>query len=291
MTATTEMAFAAMQAEMAQADGATLDAAISASMAQKRRARSRRNGKILFGQVMIPAVLLALWETASRSGWLQNADAFYSEPSAIAAFLVANIGELLWQTWATTEAVLLGGGLGVILGAAAGVVLGRNETLDRMLDPTVTVLAGLPRIALAPIFLLWFGITLKAKVFLSFSIVFFILLINIRAGVKTVDQELQTVARLLGARRGQLFRFILVPAMLPVMFGSLRLAVVFSVLGVIASEMITARDGLGIAIVKYSQTLEPAGVFAVLTILAVFMSMISAIINTLERRTMAWHRE
>jgi NitT/TauT family transport system permease protein len=291
MTQSLDAAFAAIRTEAVARPLSVSEADIKSSLAVKARAARRRWLIILLGQILIPALFFALWEFASRSGWLQNAEAFYSKPSSIAAFLADDAVDLMWQTWATMQAVVLGGGMGMILGGLAGLLLGRLDTLNRMLDPSITVLAGLPRIALAPIFLLWFGITLWAKVFLSFSIVFFIMLINIRAGVKTVDPELQTAARLLGARPGQMFRHILLPAIVPVMFGSLRLAVVFSVLGVIASEMITARDGLGIAIVKYSQTLEPAGVFAVLAILAVLMSAISAVIGRFEARAMSWYKE
>lgn len=202
MNRSLETAFAAMRAEADTLPSQGLEREVRSSLASKQRARRKRRLIVILGQLLIPACFFAIWEIASRSGLLQNADAFYSKPSSVAAFFLNDAPDLFWQTLATMKAVVLGGGMGMLLGGAAGLILGRLETLNRMLDPTITVLAGLPRIALAPIFLLWFGITIWAKVFLSFSIVFFIMLINIRAGVKTVESRTSNCCETLGRTPG-----------------------------------------------------------------------------------------
>jgi NitT/TauT family transport system permease protein len=149
-------------------------------------------------------------------------------------------------------------------------------------------LAGVPRIALAPLFVLWFGISDTAKIALSVSLVFFVVLFNMRAGVRSVDGDLLTMSRTLGANRRQIFLSVIMPACVPTLFAGFRLAIVFSVLGVIASEMTAARSGLGMQVVAYSQNLQPDGVFAVLALLAAVMALLNGVLQLIERRLLRW---
>lgn len=272
-------------------DSADLVPLVEESLKARKRATIRGNVLIRVGQLSVVVVLLGSWELANRLGWLDNADIFFSKPTDIVKFMVDNAQELATQAWATIEAALIGLALGAILGGLSGLILGRLDTLDRIVDPIITVLTGVPRIALAPLFLLWFGITMQAKIFLAFSLVYFIVLLNARSAVRTVDMELQYVARLLGAPRWKVMLMVVIPAANPVLLGTLRLAMVFSVLGVIASEMIASTDGLGILIVGYGQNLNPAGVFAVLAILAALMAVLNGVIRFAEKHLLSWRED
>jgi NitT/TauT family transport system permease protein len=254
----------------------------------RRRAGHRRHALVRIGQIVVVVALLGSWELAAQAGWLPNADMFYSRPTQVASFLWENAGVLWVQTLSTVWAAMLGILSGILTGGLAGLALGRWTTADRILDPIMAVFAGLPRIALAPLFLLWFGITDMAKIALSFSVVFFIMLFNARAGVRSVDHDLRTQAVLLGARGHQVFGKIVLPGAVPVLFGGMRLSIAFGFLGVIASEMVAARQGLGISVVQYGQLLEPAGVFAVLVVLAVIMGALNGIVALTERRLLRW---
>jgi NitT/TauT family transport system permease protein len=278
-----------MTVRSSQAEGTPdLESLMDESIRRRRSIERRTVLLVWVGKILVPAVLLALREVAARAGWLPNDKAFYSRPSSVFVFLGDNASYLARQTWSTLSASLVGGALGFALGGVAGLLLGRYRIVDRILDPLIAVLNGLPRIALAPVFLLWLGITFQAKVFLAVSIVFFITLINVRSGVRGLDREYETVARLLGASSWKLAYKVVIPGIVPVLFGSLRLTLVFSVLGVIASEMVSARSGLGVAVVEYSQTLNPAGVFAVLAILAVIMAVFNGLIRAAESFFLKW---
>lgn len=263
--------------------------AIAATIRRRRRRSRNEFVFVHLGQVVVVGTLLGLWELASSHGWLDQADFFYSKPSAVWAFLLENRGHLWTNAVVTLRAAFYGTGLGILIGGLLGLVLGQYRVVDRLFDPVMTVLAGLPRIALAPLFLLWFGITEQAKVFLAFSIVVFIMLFNTRAGVRSVDADLRNQATLFGANRRQVFLKVVLPGAIPVVFGGLRLAIAFGFLGVIASEMIAARQGLGILIVQYTQAMTPEGTFAVLAVLAALVSAMNTVVALAERRLTRWN--
>jgi NitT/TauT family transport system permease protein len=261
-------------------------------LVRARRRRARRTSVLVrVAQVGVFAALLGLWELVSGAGWLDNADIFYGKPSDIAKFLVDERSVLWDNTETTLYAMFLGFAIGSAAAIAFGLFLGRFRLVDRILDPLLTVLASLPRIALVPLFLLWFGITLQAKLAISISSVFFVVLYNTRAGVKSADVDLQIVAKLLGARHGALFSKVILPGAVPVIFAGLRLGMIYAMLGTIASEMVSAESGLGVQIVRYGQTLEPNGVFAVLVILAFASSLFSGVLKTIESRLLRWMPE
>jgi NitT/TauT family transport system permease protein len=265
-----------------------LDRAIADSVVLKRHRARNRTLLVHFGQLGFVVLILGSWEISSRLGWLPNAQLFYSRPSEIWTFISQHPDSLYHSAVATFGAALVALALGVVTGLVCGLFLGQAQTFDRIVDPVITVINGIPRIALAPLFLLWFGITVQAKVFLGASIVFFVVLLNARAGVRSVDEDMQTVIALLGAKRRQVFSKVVIPASLPVLFGALRLGIVFSVLGVIASEMTAAKSGLGLLIVSYAQLLNPAGVFAVLAVLAVLMVILNSLVRIVESHFLKW---
>jgi len=267
------------------------DGRMEAAKAAVRRRKRNRTLTVRALQVLLVVVILGSWEIMSRTGVLPDAKLFYGRPSGVVQFLVDNRSHLWTDALATIYAAFLGFAIGASSGVLVGLLFGRWPLLERAFDPVMNVLASLPRLALAPLFLLWFGISDTSKVLLAVSIVFFVVLFNTIAGVRSVDSELRTVASLLGASPRQVFIKVVLPGAVPVIFAALRLALMFSMLGVVGSEMIAAKSGLGVDVVTYGQNLEPNGVFAVLAILAVVAALFSAALRTLESRLLRWMPE
>ena len=228
----------------------------------------------------IIVAFLALWALAVHAGWVR--EFFVSTPSAVAKFLGGHWHELLTNAKATLIATLIAFALSGVVGIAAGLVLSENAYLNRVVDPYVTGLNSLPRIALAPLFTLWFGIGIEAKVALAFSLSFFVVLVNTMAGLKTVDSSLLQLSSSLGCGRIQRFVKVKLPWAVPAIFAGLRLALIYAFLGVVTSEMLGARDGLGQLIVYYSGIFRTDGVLAVLLVLGLAAVVITFAAQRLE---------
>jgi len=177
-----------------------------------------------------------------------------------------------------------------VLGTLAGLILGLSRTLDDIVGPFMAPINSVPRIALAPLFIAWFGLTTQAKVVLGVSIVFFILAENGRSAVRSVDSDLMTMARVVGLRRASLLWKVVLPSAVPTMFASLRLTFTYSLLGVIASEMIAATEGLGQDIVLFSSSYQINTVFAILVELMVIAVVVNWVFAVVERRLLVWQQ-
>lgn len=282
-----------MSVQAASAVSRPLDdaASVAARVAARHRSRERRRTAIIWiARIVLLVVCLGIWEALVRFGMAKAL--FFSQPSAIATFLQQAIpsGELTNHTIVTIEETLWGFVIGSALGILSGLIFARFGTLDAIFDPFLNVLNALPRVALAPLFILWFGIDQTSKVALAVSLVYFILMINTRAGVKTVPEEYVIIARSLGAGERELFTKVILPGAVPAVFAGLRLAAVYSLLGVVVGEMIAARAGLGQQLTYYAGTFNTAGVFGVLLILAVIAGILNAGMAFFERRLLGWQR-
>lgn len=213
-----------------------------------------------------------------------------SSPSRIWGALVAVSlsGDLLYHAWASFFESVVGFVVGAAVGILAGFVLARWPRLDEVLDPYLTALNSLPRVALAPLFILWFGIGSLSKIVVAFTLVVFILVLNTLAGARSVDPDLQVVARLLGASRRQLFVKVILPAAAPTIFAGLRLGLVYALLGAVVGEMLAATKGLGYLLTFYAGSFNVAGLMAMLLVLALLATALNEIMRALERRMLRW---
>lgn len=236
----------------------------------------------------LAAVVLAGWQLGVGSGRLDPT--FVSSPTAIWGFLLDFVtsGDVWRHLWVTLQATVLGFLIGSAAGIAAGLMLASVRWLNEILDPFLTILNSLPRVALAPLFLLWFGLGSASKVALAVSLVFFILLVNTRAGVRNVEADIVTVSRLLGGGGWRLFLKVILPASVPSIAAGLHLAVIYSLLGVVVGEMIAAEAGLGQRIAFYSGQFNTAGVLGVLAVLALIAAAMNTATVLLERRLLRW---
>jgi NitT/TauT family transport system permease protein len=249
---------------------------------------AEHRGAILAWRVVVGVSLLTLWQVLVS---LQVLDAFFvSRPSAIAQRVIDwTLSGSIWRHLATTlEESLLGLLIGSALGIALGFALGRSPYLARVLDPYITVLNAVPRVVLAPLFLLWFGLGIWSKVALAVSLVFFVMFFNTYQGVRDADRVLVDNVRMLGATERQLVRHVLVPSALTWIFSSLHTSLGFAMVGAVVGEYLGSTRGLGYVISQAEGTFDTTGVFAGMTVLAVVVVILSAGVTRLERWLLRW---
>jgi NitT/TauT family transport system permease protein len=218
---------------------------------------------------------------------------FFSTPTAVARQIWAWFAEgSIWRhLWIT----LLEAALAFAIGSLGGIVIGfwfaRRQMLAAVFDPYVKAANALPRVVLAPIFTLWFGLGIWSKVALGVTLVFFIVFFNVYQGVKEVNTTVLSNARMLGMNERQLLRHVYLPSALSWMFSSLHTSVGFAVVGAVVGEYLGSAGGLGYLIQQAEGVFDVAGVFAGMTVLAAFVLVIDWMVTLAERRLLVWRPE
>jgi len=251
--------------------------------------RRRRLLNVWVIRVAVLAVALSLWQVAANREWVPSQ--LVSKPTEVFRSFgdYFSTGDIWTDIWATFEASLLGLVIGGLLGILCGVVLAKNETLAQAFKPFITTLNALPRVALAPIFLVWFGLGVTPKVLVAASLVFFVLLLNTSAGVSNVDADIRFLSRSLAMTRWQRFKSVEFPSALPSIVAGLRLGAVYSVLGVIVSEMVASMAGLGQVLVTATTNLQMGRAFAVIVVITAIATALDLLVSIAERRIRRWH--
>jgi NitT/TauT family transport system permease protein len=254
-------------------------------------------------QILVAIVTIAIWHVFSKypicglSYLGSEKDCatllppfFFSSPGDVAArvfkwFVDGTIWKHLWIT--LVEAMLA-----FVIGSLGGVLIGfwfaRKPTINAVFDPYVKMLNALPRVVLAPIFALWFGLGIASKVALGFTLVFFIVFFNVYQGVKEVSPTVLANARMLGMSERQLMRHVYWPSALSWMFSSLHTSVGFAVVGAVVGEYLGSAAGLGYIIQQAEGVFDVAGVFAGMFVLAVFVIFIDMLVTAIEKRLLVW---
>jgi sulfonate transport system permease protein len=236
------------------------------------------------GRLAIVVATLGIWEFISGR-WV---DEFWiSKPSAIWDVLWGWIstGDILVHLQATLTAMALGLVLGAIGGIILGFVLGRIEWLARLLDPLVTAIYSLPKVALAPLFILWFGVDLTSKVVLTAVVCFFLVFYNTYAGVRDVDKDLVDVVRVMGGTRSDLLLKVVFPSAATWIYTGLRLAVPYALIGAVVGEIVASNKGLGFLLARAAGTFNTAGTFAALFILMLIGTLLGFMVDRSEKFT------
>ena len=248
--------------------------------------------KVYFWRSLILVVFLGAWEIAGRTG---AADPFrYSMPSAIWARLIEWItegtseGPLWYHLWVTMEESLLGFFSGSIIGVIAGIALGRNQLAADVFALYIKLINSIPRVVLAPIFTVIFGLGLMSKVALSFVMVFFVVFANAFQGVREADKAMIANARILGASESQLTRSVIVPSAMSWIFASLHVSFGFAIIGAIVGEFVGARYGIGLLISIAKGTFDAAGMFAAIFIVMIVALIAEYIMTYIENRFAKW---
>jgi NitT/TauT family transport system permease protein len=239
---------------------------MSAEVSHSRLRASKLVWVIRFGVV---AVVFAVWQLATALGVISTF--FVSSPVAVVAKLSSLLfTAALWaDIWATFAAALIAVVIGSALGIGMAVIFWKSPLLNKALDPYLTLFNAMPRPALAPIFILWFGLGITPKVCAAVTLVFFLVLLNTRAGLAGINPDTVLLANSLGIRPWRRFKLVELPAALPSVVAGLRLGVVYAVLGVVVSEMVASYNGLGQTLVKATNAFDMASSFGVIVLMAV----------------------
>jgi NitT/TauT family transport system permease protein len=223
--------------------------------------------RVFLWRLVLVAVSLTLWEASVRGNLI---NAFWiSSPSMI----LDRAARLWWEgdLWPHVQETLLEMALGLVTGCAVGVpvgvAVGAVPRVRRVLEPYLIVFNAFPKIALAPLYLVWFGISLGLKVAMAFSLVVFVMILGTVAGFASLRQGWVDHAVLLGASRWQLVRVVVVPALLPWIFTSFRLSVGFALMGAVLGEFIATQRGIGYLIDEGVGMFDTATVFVGLLML------------------------
>ena len=247
-------------------------------------ARSR----VLAWQIALAVCLTGAWELGAAFHWLDPF--FFSRPRDIVLRITTWITtRLLWpHLLVTLEESLLGLLIGALLGVTTGFALARLPFAARVLDPFITMLNAVPRVVLAPLFLLWFGLGIWSKVALAVTLVFFVMFFNTYQGVRDADRVIVDNVRMLGASERQLVRHVLIPSALTWIFSSLHTSLGFAMVGAVVGEYLGAARGLGYVISQAEGTFDTTGVFAGMTVLSIVVVIVSTGVTRLERWLLRW---
>jgi NitT/TauT family transport system permease protein len=247
------------------------------------------NWQIWAARIVFLAVFFYLWERAADTKFIDPI--LIGRPSGIVKFMWQEVfvshsllEDFYWSMSGTVIAFLTGS----IAGILVGMLFVTSPTIDAIFSPIFTALNAMPRIALAPLFIIWFGLGLGSKVAVGFSLTFFIVLTSTVAGGRGVNPDHITLARTLGASESQIFRKFVLPSAVPVIFNGLRLGLVFALLGVIGAEIIAAEHGLGQNLSILAASFKTNGVFAVIILLSLIGVGISWGMSALEDRLLRW---
>ena len=230
--------------------------------------------------------IIALWEAVSR---IFNLPEFVlPAPTSILEVLVSRQRELGFAAYVTATEVVLGFLISALVGATVALVIARFTAFGRALYPLVVLFQNVPKVALAPLFILWFGFDLAPKVLLIVVIAFFPVAINMLVGLQTVDANLIALMRSVGASRNEILRRIQLPNSLPYLMAGLKVAVTLAVIGAIVGEFAGAQAGLGYMIQFASTQMQTSLVFAALVEVSVLGMLFYYVIEWIERRYINW---
>jgi len=251
---------------------------------EKRWALSRVS--VTQWRIVALLVFLVLWHLASiAAGKLLLPSPF----DVIPAFLEElRSGQLLSATLASLGVFTAGYLVAIVTGVALGVLMGGVPRLGETLEIYVNALNATPRVALIPLVILWFGLGPLAKVVVVWLLAVLPILINTYTGVQNTDPDLLEAARSFGARRGQLFRYIMLPAALPYVVSGLRLGAAMAMVGTVFAELYTALSGLGYLMAQFSGSFQTAKYFVPVLVLAGFGMLVSELLKIVERRLARW---
>jgi NitT/TauT family transport system permease protein len=267
----------------------TSDAEIEAAAASATR---RRKLAVYFWRFFTLLFFLGGWELAVYRQWMDVF--FFSSPKAIALRLFEWItegtseGPLWYHLWVTMEESILGFVTGSVAGIIAGIALGRNKMLADVFSIYIKVINSVPRVVLAPIFIMIFGLGLTSKVALSFVMVFFVVFSNAFQGVVEADRNLLANAQILGAKGWQLTRSVVIPSAMSWIFASLHVSFGFAIVGAIVGEFVGARYGVGLLINVAKGSFDAAGMYAAIVIIMVVALAAEYIMTIIENKLAKW---
>ena len=261
---------------------------LKASGSELLRLLRPRRGNLPVYHVGLFVAVVAIWKVMTVTGLL--APFFFGDPllvfdTIVKWFASGQIYRHLWITLAETMMAFAGG---TALGLATGLWLALNPTASALSAPYIKGFNSMPRVILAPIFSVWFGLGMTSKVALGMTLVFFVVFFNVYQGVREVNPVILANARMLGMNERQLLRHVYWPAALSWVFSSLHTSVGFALVGAVVGEYLGASAGLGYLIAQAEGVFDVAGVFSGMLILSIFVVLIDGIVSLVEKQLLEW---
>jgi NitT/TauT family transport system permease protein len=237
---------------------------------------------------LIGMATLFVWEAAVRIWHVP--DYILPRPSAVVSALITGIERGLYPVHfaATMTSMLIGCTIGSTVGVLLGAAIVEFRIVERIIYPYVLILQSLPKIALAPLFVMWLGYGLPSKIVMVALISLFPMLVNTITGLRSADRDRIDIVRAMTASRADIFWHVRLPSAAPSIFGGLQLVLVFSLMGALVSEFVGSDYGLGNLIEASQVSLDTAGMFAVLVILAVTGLVLSSLLRLVRRHVVFW---
>lgn len=267
---------------------------VQATRPDPLKSKRRKSGggfgdpRVIAGRVAVLAAALGLWWLAVEQEWIKPLYAAGPVDTIERLIELFTTRQFYTDLAATLQATLSGWVIGALLGLLVGVALGRMRRTSQILEPFLTFANATPKIALAPFFILWFGIGVQSKTVLAATIVFFIVQVPTKAAVSLVNPDLELVTVTMGATEVQKFFKVVLPGIAPAVFGALRLGAVYSLLAVVMGEFISAQAGLGQKLITATNQFDMATAFSLLIVLASLAVILNSVIGVAERYVLRW---
>jgi NitT/TauT family transport system permease protein len=249
-------------------------------------------------QAGLLVVVFGLWQILAQPGLLppivwdnpDRAAFFFGEPLKIfhVIWVWFSGGEIYGHLWVTLQETALAFVIGALLGLVIGLWLGLTPTASALFDPYITAMNAMPRVVLAPIFMVWFGLGIWSKVALGVTLVFFIVFFNVYQGVKEVSPVVLNNTVMLGANRRQLLRYVYLPSATSWVFSSLHTAVGMAFVGAVVGEYLGSAKGVGYLIQQAEGAFDINTVFAGILVLTAFALVLDLVVTRVERRLLVW---
>jgi NitT/TauT family transport system permease protein len=262
--------------------------ATSSAVQTRRSARTRHVLVINAARVLLFVVVVSLWQIASNLNLFDPG--VVPSPLAIWQHLVKwTLNGTLWfHSWITIQETVAGFLIGALGGIVFGFAIGRYPALAEVLDPFILAIYSVPKVALAPLFLVWFGIGIYMKIVLAAVTVLFIVFFNTLAGVRNVDRDLVDAVWLMGAKPRDILLKVLVPSAMSWALTGVRISIPYALIGAIIGELIASNRGIGYLISSAASSYDTAGVFAALIVLTVLAMLLNAVVDEIDRRLSKW---
>ncbi len=232
----------------------------------------------------------ALWQIASGR-WIEPF--LISSPSRIFTSLISGFreGDLMQHTWVTFQEIAIGFPIGAFSGIALGYAFGRSRVLAEIFEPIIIALNGIPRTAVAPLFIVWLGIGLWSKVGVVFLLTFFLNFFITYTGMRQMDQEYIDLARLMRVKGWKLTFKVIFPAISPYLFTGIRTSIPFAVIGAIVGEFVASTEGVGFFIRMSAGIFKTADVFVGIIVLMIMVIVMDKIAEMIEKRALRWQTQ
>ena len=259
-------------------------------MSRTRKMTRKEKIRILFSGYVLPVitlgVIILLWEVLCRVFnvplWL------LPTPSAIAKRIIEFFPLLLKHSYVTFYESMLGFALAVVLAIPISIAIAYSRALQNTIYPILLVFQTVPKVAIAPIIVLWFGLGLESKIVVAFLVAFFVIVVNLTTGLLTAPPELIDIVRLLNAKKHQVFLKIRLPYAMPFFFSGLKSAITLAIVGAVIGEFVASSEGLGYIILASTPQLDTDIAFAAIIMLSIMGIALFALIHIVERATIPW---